>query len=93
MKTRICYHQDMKEISIQDLKAQLSAAVAEAESGHVLLITRHNRPVARLAPADVPHLSVGRKLRSRRLEPLLKHATRGRYLTVLIDDRQSVGDV
>ena len=83
----------MKEISIQDLKAKLSAAVAEAESGHIILITRHNRPVARLAPADVPHTHVGKKLRSGKLKPLLKQATRGRYLTVLIEDRRGVDDV
>jgi prevent-host-death family protein len=83
----------MKEISIQDLKAKLSAAVAEAESGHIILITRHNRPVARLAPADVPHIHVGKSLRRRALKPLLKQATRGRYLTVLLDDRRGVDDV
>ena len=83
----------MKEISIQDLKARLSAAVAEAESGHSILITRHNRPVARLTPADVPHTHVGKRLRSSKLKPLLKHATRGRYLTVLIEDRRGVDDV
>jgi prevent-host-death family protein len=83
----------MKEISIQDLKAQLSAAIAEAESGHVILITRHNRPVARLSPADVPQVHVGRKLRSSNLKPLLKQATRGRYLSVLLDDRRGGDDV
>jgi prevent-host-death family protein len=83
----------MKEISIQDLKAKLSAAVAEAESGHIILITRHNRPVARLAPADVPHVHVGTNLRRSRLKPLLKQATRGRYLTVLLEDRRGADDV
>ena len=38
----------MKQISIQDLKARLSSAVAEAESGETILITRHNQPVAKL---------------------------------------------
>jgi prevent-host-death family protein len=83
----------MKEISIQDLKAKLSAAVAEAESGHIILITRHNRPVARLAPADVPHTHVGKNLRRGTLKPLLKQATRGRYLAVLLEDRRGVDDV
>ena len=83
----------MKEISIQDLKAQLSAAIAEAESGHIILITRHNRPVARLAPAGVSHVHVGKKLRSSHLKPLLKQATRGRYLSVLLDDRRGGDEV
>ncbi|MCA1733796.1 MAG: type II toxin-antitoxin system prevent-host-death family antitoxin, partial [Acidobacteria bacterium] len=40
----------MKEMSIQDLKARLSAAVAEAESGSRILITRHSETVAQLGP-------------------------------------------
>ena len=40
----------MKRISIQALKSGLSAAVAEAEAGQTLLVTRHSRVVARLAP-------------------------------------------
>ena len=83
----------MKEISIQDLKAKLSAVVAEAEAGHIILITRHNRAVARLTPADVLHIHVGRNLRSGKLKPLLKQATRGRYLSVLLEDRRGVDDV
>ena len=43
--------QVMKRISIQDLKARLSAAVAEAESGSTIVITRHNEPVAHLGPS------------------------------------------
>ena len=38
--------QVMKRISIQALKARLSAAVAEAESGETIVITRHQAPVA-----------------------------------------------
>ena len=37
-------------VSIQDLKASLSAMVAEAESGDTIIITRHNAPVAQLSP-------------------------------------------
>ncbi|MGE3345009.1 MAG: type II toxin-antitoxin system Phd/YefM family antitoxin [Vicinamibacterales bacterium] len=40
----------MSEISIQDLKARLSAAVAEAEAGETLVITRHRTAVATLGP-------------------------------------------
>ena len=43
----------MNQISIQDLKGQLSSTIAKAESGATILITRHNRPVATLSPADV----------------------------------------
>ena len=38
-------------VSIQGLKAELSAIVALAESGETITITRHNAPVAQLNPA------------------------------------------
>ena len=79
----------MKRISIQDLKAQLSAAVAEAESGGTVLITRHNQPVAQLGPARSQHEHRGRSVGTGRLGPAvkLKRATKGRYLSVLLEDR------
>jgi prevent-host-death family protein len=77
----------MKRISIQALKAQLSAAVAEAQSGRTILITRHNQPVARLGPAQPQHLHRGAGAGAGRLRPALKRGTKGRYLTVLMEDR------
>jgi len=41
----------MKLVSIQDLQANLSALIAEAESGETILITRHNAPVV---SSDLP---------------------------------------
>jgi len=77
----------MKRISIQDLKANLSTAVAEAQSGETVLITRHNQPVAQLGPAHSRHVHRGKRVAGGRLRPALKHGTRGRYLTVLTEDR------
>jgi prevent-host-death family protein len=77
----------MKKVSIQDLKAQLSAAVAEAESGQTILITRHNEPVAQLGPAVSRHLHRGRNVGKKRLRSVVTNATNGRYLDVLRDDR------
>lgn len=77
----------MKRISIQDLKAQLSAAVAEAQSGRTIVITRHNEPVARLGPARPPHVHRGTRAGTGRLRPALKRGTKGRYLAVLMEDR------
>lgn len=77
----------MKRTSIQALKSGLSSVIAEAEAGETILITRHNRVVARLMPeravrphgrADAPPTA---------LNPALREATRGRYLEVLLDDR------
>lgn len=77
----------MKKVSIQDLKARLSAAVAEAESGQTILITRHNEPVAQLGPATSPHVHRGENVGKGRLRSVAKNATNGRYLDVLKDDR------
>jgi antitoxin (DNA-binding transcriptional repressor) of toxin-antitoxin stability system len=82
----------MKRISIQALKSGLSAAVAEAEAGQTLVVTRHSRAVARLAPLTPRRLHGGRRDDAAplpALTPLLRRATRGRYLHVLLDDRSA----
>jgi prevent-host-death family protein len=77
----------MKRISVQDLKAQLSGAIAEAEAGQTLIITRHNEAVAQLSPARPVHVHHGPRAGSARLRPALRKGTRGRYLAVLLEDR------
>jgi prevent-host-death family protein len=77
----------MKRISIQDLKARLSAAVAEAESGSTIVITRHNQPVAQLGPPRPEKVHASRSGDGARLRPAEKRASRGRYLAVLMEDR------
>jgi prevent-host-death family protein len=78
---------DMKRISIQDLKARLSSAVAEAESGSTILITRHNEAVAQLCPPGPQKVHPGRSVGVGRLRPAVRRATKGRYLSVLMEDR------
>ena len=77
----------MNRISIQDLKGRLSAAVAEAEAGKTVLITRHNQPVAQLGPASVAHVRHGARAGTTRLVSALKRGTKGRALAALMDDR------
>lgn len=77
----------MKRISIQTLKASLSGAVAEAEAGRTILITRHNQPVAQLCPASASHVHRGRQVGAARLKPAILRGTKGRYLAVLEEDR------
>jgi antitoxin (DNA-binding transcriptional repressor) of toxin-antitoxin stability system len=77
----------VKKISIQDLKATLSAAVTEAESGHTIMITRHNRAVAQLGPARLPGVHPGDAAARGRVKPALTRGSRGRYLAVLLGDR------
>jgi prevent-host-death family protein len=77
----------MKEVSIQDFKAHLSAAVAEAEAGGTLLITRHHEPVAQLGPVRSTAVHRGDKVGTGRLEPAVKRGSGGRYLAILDEDR------
>jgi prevent-host-death family protein len=77
----------VKQISIQDLKAQLSAIVAEAQAGRTIVVTRHNEPVAHLGPAQSAHVHPSRRPAAGRLKPAVKRGTKGRYLKVLLDDR------
>lgn len=77
----------MKQISIQDLKAKLSAAVSEAEAGNTIVITRHNEPVAKLIPAHPQHVHRGKDVGKGGIRPALKRGTKIPYLEVLLDDR------
>jgi prevent-host-death family protein len=76
----------METVSVQDLKARLSSVVAAAERGETIVITRHGRAVARLVPADPPHVHRGRAVG----EPWPAAVTTGlgaRALAVLLEDR------
>lgn len=77
----------MKRVSIQVLKARLSALVTAVEAGDTVLITRHNDPVARLSPARADSIHHGAAVGAGRLKPAIRRHTKGRYLTVLEDDR------
>jgi prevent-host-death family protein len=77
----------MKEVSIKDLKGHLSSAVADAEAGGTVVITRHNRPVAQLGPVNRQFLHRGERVGTEPLRPALSRATQGRYLAVLLEDR------
>jgi len=77
----------MKQISIQDLKAKLSAAVSEAESGNTIVITRHNEPVAKIVPARAEHLYQGKNVGKSGLKPAIKRGSKIPYLEFLLDDR------
>ncbi len=77
----------MKQVSIQGLKANLSAVVAEAEAGATIIVTRHNTPVARLSPARAEFVHRGRNAGTARLSPAVRRNTKGRFLDVLLEDR------
>ena len=77
----------MKQISIQDLKAQLSSTIAEAQAGATIIVTRHNQPVAQLGPAQTRHVHRG-KGRPARHDSSLQSRERPRdgTLAVLAED-------
>jgi antitoxin (DNA-binding transcriptional repressor) of toxin-antitoxin stability system len=78
----------VKRISVQDLKAQLSAAIAEAASGETILIMRHSKPVALLAPVHMPHLHQGRLFGKARIDPAVRKGTNGRYRSACSGDQK-----
>jgi len=77
----------MKQISIQALKAKLSEAISEAAEGRSIVITRHNRPVAQLVPARQQHVHDGTRMGQGSIKPAMRRGTKGRYLSVLLEDR------
>ncbi|HKE82696.1 MAG TPA: type II toxin-antitoxin system prevent-host-death family antitoxin [Vicinamibacterales bacterium] len=77
----------MKRISIQDLKSRLSSAIAEAEAGETIIVTRHNQTVALLGPASEAHVHRGKTISAGGLKPAIKRGTGGRSLALLLEDR------
>lgn len=82
----------MKQVSIQELKRSLSALLREAAAGTRIVVLRHRRPLASLVAADLGHTTVGPRFGQGSLRPLLRRATRGRYLAVLAEDRRGDAD-
>ncbi|MBI4603775.1 MAG: type II toxin-antitoxin system prevent-host-death family antitoxin [Planctomycetes bacterium] len=77
---------------MHEFKKHLSAVMAEVAAGARVLITRHKRPVAQLASADLEHVHVGAKFGRAQIRPLFRAKTRGRYLEILDDDRREGGE-
>jgi antitoxin (DNA-binding transcriptional repressor) of toxin-antitoxin stability system len=82
----------MKQVSIQELKRSLSALIQEASRGQRILVLRHHRPVATITAPSVEHTTVGARFGTGALRPLLRRASRGRFLTVLTEDRRGDPD-
>ena len=77
----------MKLVPMHGLKQELASIIAEAEAGNEVLITRHNKPVARLTRPGAEHLHLGSKFGKAKLKPAVKGKTAGRYLQALEEDR------
>ena len=83
----IQYHSHMKSVPINGLKQELASIIAEAEAGNEVLITKHNKPVARLTRPGTEHLHTGAQFGKARLKPAVKGKTAGRYLQLREEDR------
>ena len=77
----------MKSVPMYGLKQDLASIVAEAEAGNDVLITRHNKPVARLTKPGTEHLHTGSQFGKARLKPAIRGKTAGQYLRILEEDR------
>lgn len=77
----------MKSVPMYGLKQELASVIAEAEAGNDVLITRHNKPVARLTRPGTEHLHAGDQFGKAKLKPAIKAKTAGRYLQILEEDR------
>ena len=78
----------MKKVSMYSLKQGLASMVGEAEAGREVLITRHNKPVARLTQPGTQHLQRGALFGKADLKPAVRRKTAGRYLQFLEEDRR-----
>jgi len=77
----------MKKVPIHTLKQELASVIAEAEAGMEIVITRHNKSVARLIDAGGRHLHRGVRFGKASLKPAVRGNTGGRYLELLKQDR------
>jgi prevent-host-death family protein len=78
----------MRQVTIQELRRHLSALIAEVAAGTRILVTKHEKAIACLLPAEDEHVHWGRRFHKGSLEPLLSKGTGGRYLEILADDRR-----
>jgi antitoxin (DNA-binding transcriptional repressor) of toxin-antitoxin stability system len=78
----------MKTVSMYGLKQELSSIIAETEAGMDVLITRHNKPVARLTRPGTEQLHKGSRFGKASLKPAMRTRTSGRYLQFLEEDRR-----
>ena len=79
----------MKTVSVDELKRHLSSVLRSLQGNEAILVTRHSKTVARLSAAGPVHVHRGSLYGQGKLKPVLKEGTNGRYLDILVEDRQS----
>jgi antitoxin (DNA-binding transcriptional repressor) of toxin-antitoxin stability system len=81
----------MKRVTMNELKQDLASYIGEAAEGMDILITRHNKPIAKLSRPGMERLRQGARFGNANLKPAVKRKTEGRYLEILQDDRNAGG--
>jgi antitoxin (DNA-binding transcriptional repressor) of toxin-antitoxin stability system len=77
----------VKNVSLKDLKEDLSNWTEVAAKGETVQVTRYNKPYVLLGPAAMPGVRMGSRV-GESLKPCFdKDPTSGRWLTVLQEDR------
>ena len=77
----------MKTVGIDELKRRLSSILRQVELEETVIVTRHNKPIAELAPAGSEPVHRGARFGKGNLEAALQKGTGGTYLKVLEADR------
>ena len=80
----------MEKISINQIKKNFAHWAKLAAEGEAIQITKYNRPYLQLTQITESGLRYGKHFGKTSLKSALKHASKGRYLSVLSEDR---GDV
>lgn len=79
----------MKKVPLKDLKTNLAAVAEEVAKGNPIEVTKYTRPYLRMVPSGFPYIHYGRLVGQGMLEPALsKEKTKGRFLTILLEDRE-----
>ncbi|MBL9078672.1 MAG: type II toxin-antitoxin system prevent-host-death family antitoxin [Planctomycetes bacterium] len=78
----------MADVSIQELKRNLSAYLARAEAGEALVVTRHGRPVVRIAAFRQPQVVIGPRFGKTRLSQVVRERVGEAALRHLQEDRR-----
>jgi prevent-host-death family protein len=77
----------MKTVQIQELKRNLSALVEEAAGGERIVITRHNRPIATLAPVPADGVRTGARFGHAHLRPAFPGRQLPSVMDIVAEDR------
>jgi prevent-host-death family protein len=88
-ETGIADDRAMKEVSINDLKRNLSGYLEEAARGEPIVVTKHRRPWAKLSAADTAQVWAGSRVGEADLRPVLSTPLPARAWQLLDEDRDA----